>query len=163
MTRWRGPRMPHSARRWGASALERRLVEFAARETGRLGDLGGRLLESNPGCREGAYLRERVGEGDGGGLGAGHHDDDLPAGAVGEALRELGEGSAGDLLVQFGELAAHRGAALGAERRREIRERIRDAVRRLEEDDRAGLGGERAEGGEAALARQEALEAEAVG
>ena len=52
---------------------------------------------------------------------------------------ELGGGAAHDLLVQLGQLAAHRDRALGVELG-EHRERRRDPPRRLERDQRLGRG-----------------------
>ena len=78
--------------------------------------------------------------------------------------RQLGQRAAPDLLVRLGQLPAHRGAPVGAEHLGHRRERVVDPVRRLEVDQRAPVAGDLPQPAEplARLARQEALEAEAV-
>jgi len=93
------------------------------------------------------------------------HQRDLATGLAGRRPgREVTEDCPAYLLVRLGQLPAHGGRAVHPERGREIIEGGHHPVRGLEEDQRAGLGGERREAGATltGLAWQEALEAEPV-
>ena len=96
----------------------------------------------------------------GAGGGGADHEDDLALDVAAEAPRQLAERAAGDLLVHLRELAADGGLAVGGERGQR-RQRLADPARGLEGDD--GLGRAQHPLHLAGPARQEALEAPAVG
>ena len=94
------------------------------------------------------------------GGGRADHQDDLALDVAAEAPRQLAERAARDLLVHLRQLAADGGGAVGGERGQR-RQRLADPARGLEGDD--GLGRAQHPLHLAGAARQEALEAPAVG
>src|SRR5581483_5661338 len=138
-------------------------VEVVGSRAGERGDDRGRSPRARPRLHQPAQRVDREGE-VGGGPGAGRRrgddDHDLAPHLVAEAARELGQGAAGDLLVELGELAADRGRPVGGERG-EGRQRRGQAPRRLEGHD--GLPRPEHPLELAGAAGQEALEAPAVG
>ena len=75
----------------------------------------------------------------------GDHQRDLALHALGGPVGELGQRAPADLLVGLGQLAADRGGAVLPERGRGVDQRVGQPVRRLEEDHRAALVGQRGE------------------
>ena len=73
----------------------------------------------------------------------GDHQRDLALHALGRPLGQLGQRPAADLLVGLGQLPADRGLARSPEGGRGVGERVGQPVRRLEEDHRAALVGQR--------------------
>src|SRR5262249_5400255 len=115
------------------------------------GDLGPQLVVGRAGRRTGRRTR--------------HHQGGLASWfALARPGGPLGERATADFLVRLRQLAADGGRPVGTEGRGEIGQRARDPVRRLEEHQRAVLGGElpQARAAMRSGTRQEALEYEPV-
>jgi hypothetical protein len=142
---------------------ERTLVEVTTTESGRLGNLGRRLLESNTLRNEGEHLGDAIRKARRSGLGPRNYQADLTTSAIGEVRRNLGRRATLDLLMEFREFATNRNTPIAAKSGNEIHERGRQPIRRLEEHHRPRLTSKRGEVGNPPLSRKETLKSKPIG